>query len=80
MPGEELTPRKVSVTCVEHQSKVLFISYLDFSDHVLTDPQTGKEIKFESLIKQYFKEARDDETQRTIWDGKMAEKSVLVDG
>ena len=38
MPGEELTPRKTSVNCVEHNSKVLFISYIDFSDHVLTDP------------------------------------------
>jgi hypothetical protein len=55
------------------------MTYVDFSDHVLTDPQTGKEIKVESLIKQYFKEARHAETNNTIWDGKLAEKSVLVD-
>jgi hypothetical protein len=40
---------------------------------------TGKEIKVESLIKQFFKEARHAETNQTCWDGKMAEKSVLVD-
>jgi len=51
MPGEILPNRSNTITCVEHLSKVLFMSYVDFSDFVLTDPMTGKEIKVESLIK-----------------------------
>ena len=37
-------------------------------------------MKVESIIKDYFKEARAEETQKTIWDGKKDERSVIVDG
>jgi hypothetical protein len=41
---------------------------------------TGKQVKVESIIKDYFKEARSGETQKTIWDGKNEQRSVIVDG
>lgn len=62
-------PRTQTVTCVEHHSKVVFISHQSFSEIVLSDIIVEGDIRSESIIKEFFLKARVQEQQRTIWNG-----------
>jgi hypothetical protein len=62
------------VTCVQHDSKVVFISHAALSEHVLPDQNSERDIKIESAIKELFHQSREDEHQKTVWKGKLTAK------
>ena len=50
--------RQHTVTCVQNNSKAIFISHQAFADRVLSDVNTEKDIKFETVLKQHFYDSR----------------------
>jgi CRP-like cAMP-binding protein len=64
---DKLQRRTTTVTCVENNSKVIFIPHQAFLEIVMTDGNAEIDIKSESVIKDAFFKSRAIEQQRTIW-------------
>ena len=43
--------RQQTVTCVENGSRVIFINHQAFADRVLSEVNTERDIKFETILK-----------------------------
>ena len=52
------TMRQQTVTCVQNDSRVIFINHTAFAERVLSDVNTEKDIKFETILKQHFYDSR----------------------
>ena len=50
--------RQHTVTCVENNSKVVFITHQALSEIILPDQNAEHDIKVESIIKEFFYKAR----------------------
>ena len=69
--------RQHTVTCVQNDSKVIFINHAAFSDRVLSDINTEGDIKMDTIIKKHFYESRSYQQQHTIWDTKQHSQDGL---
>lgn len=63
--------RSYTVTCVQNDSKVIFISTSVLAERVVYDTNLERDISIDVAVKNHLHMTREEENQQTIWNGKL---------
>ena len=59
------------MTCVQNDSKVIFISTGVLAERVVYDTNLERDISIDVAVKNHLHLTREEENQQTIWNGKL---------